>query len=369
MGLEHHRGAVREHRPNAAVLHGGVEHAAAEPGRAVQQTELPGAAVDGRHQHHRIPEQRPPVAEQRADRLRERRRLTHERRPLGRRRQEQLAHDAPLVPDRRAREACGRRIGGGEEVGEAEAVAQREAAGDAAAVPADAAGLVEQQVRQGTAREDRLRAFAPLEVVEQRIVLGEDQRHAADPGTLQDAIGDRGVQASGGAAGADARRQGDGGVDVGGGVHRLQRDVAAERLPGQHDLAVAGLFQRRRFLQRALHRAIERVVALGSVVTLEHDHLPAAGLEQPERRWRRRHPRLGAAGDPVVPDDDAVRALGAMARQVAERPLEPEEAVARLLVAGESVGLGGGPRRAEDDQGHREERRAPDARHRRVEHR
>src|SRR5262249_33454409 len=173
-------------------------------------------------------------------------------------RHQELAYHPPILAGRLAGEAAGRKLRRAQELGETEAVTEREAAGDAAGVPGDLATLVDHQVRKVAAREDRLRAPASSDMPEEGVPAGKHERQAADARALEDLLEDGRVEPPVGAARGHARRERDPGEDVGRRVDGLQRDVAAEGLAGEHHVAIAELPLRGRLLQGALDTPRQR---------------------------------------------------------------------------------------------------------------
>src|SRR5262249_14585773 len=163
----------------------------------------------------------------------------------------------------------------------------------------------------------------------------EDEGQSPDAGSLENLLDGGGIESPCGIARAHPGRKRHGSEDVRRAVDGLEGDVAAERLAGQHDPSIAELLLRGNLLQRALHAAGEGTSRhrLREVVALEDEDVPGARLEQPERRGRGGAPQRVRARDAVVPDDDAVRTLGPAHREIAKRPLDPEETATRLLSA------------------------------------
>ena len=108
----------------------------------------PRGSAHGRDEHERIAEERPARAEQPGGHPRQARRVYNEVRRLASCRHQQLAHDLPVIAGRWAAEPAGAQRRRREELREAQTVPEREAAGHAATVPGDLAGLVDHQIRK-----------------------------------------------------------------------------------------------------------------------------------------------------------------------------------------------------------------------------
>ena len=189
------------------------------------------------------------------------------------------------------------------------AVAEREVAARGSAVAAEARALVEHQVGPARGRENRPRGLPAVGMAEELIpawehhgdtlALGEAQALVGRP--LGPAVADRRLHAG---------RHCDRREEIGRGRADLERDAPAERLARDHDLPVPTRALRLDLLQHALFRAPIRIRALGEVVAVELEHVPAAGLEQAQREGGGRGVLHLGARDPVVPEDHAAGLSG-----------------------------------------------------------
>src|SRR5216683_2469672 len=141
------------------------------------------------------------------------------------------------------------------------------------------------------------------------------------------------------AAEPDARSHRDDAVDILGGFRRVQRDVAAEGLPGQDDLAVYLAAARRDLLLGPPDGPGEGLLAGGlpEIVARDLHHVPAARLQEPQDRRHRRRVLGDRPVDAVVPDHHSRGGGGAVPRHVAEGALDPEPPAERELTAARRV--------------------------------